>query len=389
MSVSLDVKLEPRALTGKHLNSGNVAIAEGALFSGVYGYYGYPITPSSTIMEHLVKRLPSVANPGYFLQCEDEIASITSTIGCSWTRKKAMTATSGPGFSLMQEGIGLAVITETPLVLANVMRGGPSTGLPTYPGQQELMQAHFGSHGDYIVPTFTPWSVQECFDLTVEAFNTSEALRTPVFVLSDQVLSSLKERFDIPNPKNYEIINRARVGEQLIWKGEKISTTLVPPMNCFGEESKAFSTGLSHDETGHVNLSANVYENLMNRLDAKITSYAHLMPQPEEYKTEDASLVVVAYGSTARSAKYAVKQARKKGKKVGLFRIRTAWPFPDEQLVNSTKDKEVLVVEMSAGQLVWPVERAILRRVHRLNYLRGSLPSPNTILESINKIGGI
>ncbi len=377
---------QKRVLSGRHFESGNVALAEAAIAAGLHGYFGYPITPSSSLMEHVASRLPYVENPGRFLQCEDEIASITAVIGCSWTRKKAMTATSGPGFSLMQEGIGLAVMTETPLVLVNVMRGGPSTGLPTFPGQQELMQAHFGSHGDYLIPTVAPSSVQECFDLGVEAFNISEALRTPVIVLSDQVLSSLKERFIIPPAEFLGIVERASNGHPVTWKGETISPELVPPMNCFGEEKKAFSTGLVHDETGHVNLTADTNEKLLERLHRKIEYYHHLLPQPEYYKTSDADLVVVAYGSTARSAKMAIHWARREGLKVGLFRLRTIWPFPTSELREVATDKEVLVVEMSRGQLIWPVERYLHREVHHLPYLRGEIPPPTKILDKIKQI---
>ncbi len=382
MSESRDDK---RVLSGKHLDSGNVAIAEGAIAAGLHGYFGYPITPSSTVMEHIASRLPKVG--GRFFQAEDELASIIATIGCSWTRKKAMTATSGPGFSLMQEGIGLAAFTETPIVLANIMRGGPSTGLPTFPGQQELMQAHFGSHGDYLIPTFAPSSVQECFDLTVEAFNASEALRTPVFVLSDQVLSTLKERYIIP--EKLEIVDRAKPNaEPIVWKGETISPEFVPPMNCFGEEKKAFATGLSHDPSGHVDLSADTYEKLLRRQREKILRYNHLLPEPESYQVEDADVVVVAYGSTARSAKHAINLLRKEGIQAGLFRLRTIWPFPDETLREKTKGKEVLVTEMSQGQLIWPVERFLRREVHHLPYYRGEIPPPSRIIEKVKEIGG-
>lgn len=386
MSTTTEMKLEDRVFTGDHFSSGNKSAAEGAIAAGVCGYFGYPITPSSSLMEHIVKRLPKSDPTAKFLQCEDEIASITATIGCSWTRRKSMTSTSGPGFSLMQEGIGLAVFTETPLVLINVQRGGPSTGLPTFPGQQEMMQSHFGSHGDYIVPTLAPASVQECFDLTVEAFNASEALRTPVFVNSDQVLSSLYERFTIPDKSKLEIINRGRPGgPDVVWKGETISKTLVPHMNCFGEEKKAFSTGLSHDETGHVNLTPDVYENLMHRLNKKIITYQHLLPKAEEYMTDGAETIIVAYGSTARAAKLAVKTMRQKGTKVGLFRLRTLWPFPKEDLVRVCQDKRVLVVEISAGQLIWPVERFLHREVEHLGHLRGVVPPPSLIQKYVNK----
>jgi 2-oxoglutarate ferredoxin oxidoreductase subunit alpha len=387
MSISQTAQIIPRVQAGRYFGSGNQAIAEGAITAGLHGYFGYPITPSTTIMEHIATKIGKVEKPGVFLQAEDEIASITAVIGSSWTRSKAMTVTSGPGFSLMQEGIGLAVFTETPLVVVNVMRGGPSTGLPTFPAQQELMQTHFGSHGDYIVPTLAPSSIQECFDLTIEAFNIAEALRTPVFILSDQVLSTMKERYIIPESSDIEIINRAiPKHSHVMWKGESISEILVPPMNCFGEEQKAFSTGLSHDASGQVDLTPDTYEALMQRLEKKILSYQHLLPKPEQYQVDHADIVIVAYGSTARSAKKAVQIARNEGIKAGLFRLRTIWPFPEQLLAEVTKDKEVIVVEMSAGQLNWPVERFLRRRVEHISYLRGRIPPPSLILSKIQEV---
>ena len=381
-----------RAPPGPQLTNGNYAVVEGALYAGVHSYFGYPITPSSTIMEALAKRLPKApVNPGVFLQCEDEIASITACIGGSWTRHKVMTATSGPGFSLMQEGIGLASFTETPLVLINVMRGGPSTGLPSYPGQQDIMQAHYGSHGDYLIPTLVPYSVQENFDFTVEAFNISEALRTPAFVFSDQILSTLNERLVVPLPGELEVIERAHPdGDPLVWKGETISPSLVPPMNCFGESKKAFCTGLSHDENGQPNLSADNYTKLLDRQRAKIETYAHLFPQPEEFRTEDAEVLLIAYGISARSAKRAVNVLRKQGIKAGLFRIRTMWPFPDKQLMKVAKDIDrIVVVELSTGQLILPVEHTLLRRVEHIPYYTGKAVPPSLIIDRIKKKGGI
>lgn len=381
---------EPRVLTGEHLISGNEAIAEGALAAGLQGYFGYPITPSTSIMEHIIKRIKKIDERIAFVQMEDEIASITAVTGCSWTRKKSMTVTSGPGFSLMQEGIGLAGFTETPLVLANVMRGGPSTGLPTFPGQQETMQAHFGSHGDYLIPTLVPSSIQECFDFTIEAFNIAEALRTPVFILSDQIISVLKERLVIPEEEKIELVSRSSpANPKIFWKGEEISDELVPPHNTFGEDKKSFSTGLSHDATGHVDLSADNYENLINRLHDKITTYEHLMPQPQLYENEDAELLLVAFGSSARACRRAMVLARKQGFKVGVFKINTLWPFPKKQLFKASEGKKVMVVEMSKGQLIWPVERFLHKHVDHVAHIRGQIPHPSMILERIKKsLGG-
>ena len=381
---------ESRVLSGEHLFSGNEAIAEGALAGGLQGFMGYPITPSTSIMERIIKRIPKIDDKIAFVQMEDEIASITAVAGCSWTRRKSMTATSGPGFSLMQEGIGLAGFTETPLVLVNVMRGGPSTGLPTFPGQQETMQTHFGSHGDYLIPTLVPSSIQECFDFTIEAFNIAEALRTPVFILSDQIISVLKERLIIPEQSEIEIVNRSSPSNpKITWKGEQISDELVPPHNTFGEDHKSFSTGLSHDISGHVDLSADNYENLINRLHDKITTYEHLMPQPDIYENEDADILLVAFGSTARACRRAMVLARKQGIKVGVFKINTLWPFPKEQLCEASKGKKVMVVEMSIGQLIWPVERYLHQHVDHVAYYRGKVPHPSIIIEKIKQsLGG-
>ncbi len=375
-----------RVIPGRKIAAGNEAVGDGALYAGLQAYFGYPITPATSLMEYIVKRFSKMNEPYAFLQAEDEIASITATIGASWTRRKAMTATSGPGFSLMQEGIGLAVFTETPLVILNVMRGGPSTGLPTFPGQQDLMQTHFGSHGDYMMPVFAPSTVQEAFDFTVEAFNASEALRTPVVVLSDQSLSALKEIYVVPKPGELEVVNRARPGETITWKGEEISPELVPPMNCFGEKGKAYCTGLSHDETGHVDLSPQTYNKLLKRLREKILRYEHLMPQPEVLLDDDAELILVAYGSAARAAKEATLKARKKGYPVGFFRPKTVWPFPEKQIQEVVGDREVLVVEMSMGQLIWPVERALARRVHHIPWYTGKVPAPHEILDRVFEI---
>ncbi len=379
--------MSERVNTGTHLMSGNEAVAEGALSSGLGGYFGYPITPSTSIMEHIVKRIRKLNDRVAFMQAEDELAAITAVIGSSWTRTKSMTATSGPGFSLMQEGIGLAVFTETPLVLVNVMRGGPSTGLPTFPAQQEIMQTHFGSHGDYIIPTVVPDSVQECYDLTIEAFNISEALRTPAFVLSDQIMSSLKERVIIPESKDLNIINRSSPENPVItYKGTKIDPELVPPMNCFGEVKRGFSTGLSHNEKGMVDLTADTYEKLLDRQHEKILRYQHLFPQPKLYNTEDADLIIVSMGSSARASKRAIIYAKNEGFKVGLFNIKTLWPFPKDKLREITKDKKVLVVEMSRGQLVWPVEKYLLRDVHTFSIYRGQVPQPTQILSKIREV---
>ncbi len=341
----------PRARIGTHFQSGNWAIAEGALAAGLTNYYGYPITPSTEIAEFLARRLPDVG--GSFWQMEDEIASITACIGSSWTGGRTMTATSGPGFSLMMEGLGLATMTETPLVLVNSMRVGPSTGMPTSPGQGDFMQSRFGSHGDFLVPVLAPSTVQECFDLTLQAFNISEIARTPVILLLDQVLSSMHESVIIPAEKKIAQI----IYDRKKARG-KLPEDLVPPMRSFGSGAHVFGTGLTHKESGMPDLTESAHQALIQRIFRKLEAANDWLPFPELILCEDADTIVVAYGSQARPAHEAILRAREQGITAGLMRLRSCWPFPQKILKQLSKQvKTIIVPEMSTGQLIWPVER--------------------------------
>jgi 2-oxoglutarate ferredoxin oxidoreductase subunit alpha len=298
---------------------------------------------------------------GIYVQMEDEIASLAAVIGASYSGLKAMTATSGPGFSLMQENIGLAVMTEAPCVIVDVMRGGPSTGQPTMPGQQDVMQARWGSHGDYGIIALTPSSVQEMFDLTVEAFNLSEAYRVPTLLMGDEIVGHMWEKVVIPSGDKIRIVNRKKpTGSREEYLPFKPDDDLVPPMACFGEGYRFHATGLTHNEHGYPQTSSSeVQTRLVRRLCDKIQKNADKIVRVEEVMLEDADIVVVAYGIVARAALSAIRKAREKGIKAGLLRLITLWPFPEEQVARAAKNAKAIVVpEMNCGQMVREVERA-------------------------------
>ncbi|MHA1911056.1 MAG: 2-oxoacid:acceptor oxidoreductase subunit alpha [Candidatus Kariarchaeaceae archaeon] len=368
------------------LVNGNVTVVDAAILGDMHGFFGYPITPSSAILEQCAVRFPTLEK-GAFVQCEDEIAAITACIGSSWTGLKTFTATSGPGFSLMQEGIGLAAITETPIVLINVQRAGPSTGLPTLAGQGETMQSKFGSHGDYSPLVLVPNSVQETFDLTIEAINLSEFLRVPVIVMTDQVISACLEKMVIPAKEKVELVTRPTPDNpNPVYKGVKLDSEIVPPMAIFGHGHKGFGTGLSHGISGTPDLTAETFELLIKRLKKKMKHYMHLFPKAEEYMMDDAEIVVVAYGSTARAAKRAVIRAREEGIKAGMYRIKTLWPFPEKDMEKiAEKAKKIIVPEMSLGQLIWPVERYGRKKAVGITSLRGRPVTPGEIIEEMKK----
>jgi len=346
-------------LTGKHFLSGDLACAEGALAAGCRFFAGYPITPATEIAERMARRLPQIG--ATYIQMEDEIASIAAVIGASYTGLKAMTATSGPGFSLMQENIGLAVMTEAPCVIVDVMRGGPSTGQPTMAGQQDVMQAKWGSHGDYEIIALTPSSVQEAFDLTIEAFNYAETYRVPVMVMMDAIVGHMWEKVIIPPADNIRIVNRKKPSvppkEYMPFKPEK---NLVPPMAVFGEGYRFHATGLTHEEDGRPRTeSIRVQQRLVQRLCDKIRKNSDKIVQVKEIMMEDAEVAVVAYGIESRAALSAVRKARSNGIKAGLVRIVTLWPFPEKPIAEVAKKvKMIIVPEMNYGQLVREVERA-------------------------------
>jgi 2-oxoglutarate ferredoxin oxidoreductase subunit alpha len=369
---------------------GDIASAEGALSAGCRYFGGYPITPATEIAEWMSLRMPEVG--GAYVQYEDEIASITSVIGASWTGAKAMTATSGPGVSLMMEAIGLAVMTETPLVLVNIMRGGPSTGQPTKGQQGDVMQAKWGSHGDYQIIALTPASVQEMFDQTVQAFNLAERYRTPVFVLADETVGHMRERLVIPDEKDLKLEYRKQPtvdpAEYLPFKPDK---DLVPPMALLGSKYQFYATGLTHDERGYPSDKEDVQIELITRLNDKILKNADKIIDVEEYMLDDAKIGVIAYGTPSRSAKRAIKEAREDGIKVGLLRLKTVWPFPENQVADlASKVDHIIVAEQNLGQVYYMVKAAAApTKVHLMTKPAGMPQLPQEILDKIREMESI
>lgn len=367
--------------------SGNIACAEGALAAGCKFFAGYPITPSSEIAEHMALRLPQVG--GVFIQMEDELASMAAILGASWGGAKAMTATSGPGFSLMQENIGLGAMTETPCVVVNVQRAGPSTGMPTLVGQADVMQARWGSHGDYEIIALSPSSPQECFDLTIKAFNVAEEYRVPVVVLMDESVGHMFEKVVVPPKEKIKIVERkkpkVRPEEFLPYKADDF----VPPMACAGEGYKVHVTGLTHDEKGYPQAtSPEVQERLVRRLCDKIRKNERKLRDIEEFMMDDAEYALVSFGISGRSSKAAVRMARQKGYKVGLIRLRTIWPFPDEYFEKLANEiKKFIVVEINYGQIKLEVERNVGKeKVELLPKMGGEIHMPGEIYEKIKEV---
>jgi len=376
-------KTEP----GIRLVQGNEACAEGAIAAGCRFFAGYPITPSSEIPERLSIRLPQM--DGVYIQMEDEIASMGAIIGASLAGAKSMTATSGPGFSLMQENLGYACIAEVPCVVVNVMRGGPSTGLPTYPAQADVMQARWGTHGDHPIIVLCPSSVLECFTLTVKAFNYSEKYRTPVILLMDEVVGHMREKVVFPEPGQYEIVNRVKPSVPPEWYLPYEDTSFgVPPMGIFGEGYRYHVTGLIHDIRGFPTLRQDEIEPFLLRLFRKISTHFEDIQMVESYQVDDADLVLIAYGCVARSAHRAVVEARAEGLKVGLMRLTTLWPFPRRFVEPLTKAKKTLLVpEMNMGQISREVKRVNqgMTAVLTLNKIDGTIIYPKEILAKIRE----
>jgi len=367
------------------LLQGNEACAEGALAAGCRFFAGYPITPASEIAEHLSFRLPQL--DGTFIQMEDEIASIGAVIGASLAGAKSMTATSGPGFSLMQENLGFACMAEVPCVVVDVMRGGPSTGLPTNPSQGDVMQARWGTHGDHPIIALCPSSVLECFQLTVRAFNYSEKYRTPVILLMDEVVAHMRENVILPDPAAVEIIERVQPSVPQEWYLPYEDTSFgVPPMGIFGRGYRYHVTGLTHDIRGFPTLRQDEIEPFLSRLFRKISAHFDDIQLAENYATEDADLVIVAYGSVARAAHRAMMEARARGIKVGLLKLITLWPFGRRFVEPLARAGKVLLVpEMNMGQISREVKRVNpgISSVITLNKIDGTLITPQEILEKI------
>ncbi len=369
------------------LMQGNEACVEGALKAGMTFFAGYPITPSTEIAELSAQKLPEIG--GKFIQMEDEIAGISATIGAALTGKKAMTATSGPGFSLKQEGIGYGIITETPCVIVNVQRGGPSTGLPTSPSQGDIMQARWGTHGDHSIIALYPWSVKEIYTETIRAFNLAEKYRTPVILLMDEVIGHMREKIEIKNevieicdrkdptspPSDYEPFE--------IKKGEE-----VPEMVGFGKGYNFHVTGLVHGSTGFPSGNSEIAEEFLNRLIDKIEDNKEDIVKSKEYQIEDADIALVAFGCTARSALSAVEDLREEGIKVGLFRPLTIWPLAEREIEElSKKVKRIVVVEMNMGQYFNEVDRIACKntKVEKYGRLNGQLIKPEEIVNFIKE----
>ncbi|MBF4693662.1 2-oxoacid:acceptor oxidoreductase subunit alpha [Fusibacter ferrireducens] len=367
---------------------GNEACVEGALMAGMKFYSGYPITPSTEIAELSAERLPQIG--GKFIQMEDEIAGIAAAIGASLTGSKAMTATSGPGFSLKQENIGYAALAEIPLVVVNVQRGGPSTGLPTSPAQGDVMQAKWGTHGDHPVICLTPDSVKETFDLTVRAFNLAEKYRTPVILLTDEITGHMREKIEIPEQSEVEVYNRVKPEMGSDYKAYRVEENdLVPKMASFGEGFRYHVTGLMHDETGFPSNSTANADVLIKRLMAKIDNNLDDIIDYEELFMEDAEHVIFAYGGTARTAKAVVKQLRNEGVKVGLFRPITVWPFPEARIKEiGAKVKDILVTELNFGQLKLEVERSVEGKcpVRFYGKANGEIITPEELILSFREV---
>lgn len=380
------VKTERKA----QLLSGNEACVRGAIVGGVRFFAGYPITPSTEIAEGLAAELPKVS--GKFIQMEDEIASMGAVIGASLTGLKSMTATSGPGFSLKQENIGFAAMTEIPCVIVNVQRYGPSTGLPTSPAQGDIMQARWGTHGDHPVIALMPASVRETFDLTIEAINLSEELRTPVIILLDEVIGHMRERVELPPAQEVTLVNRVKPTESPEnFLPYKPGPNLVPPMPAYGDGYRFHVTGLVHDETGFPCGKGKDGNTLVRRLLAKVEQRQPKVARAELFETEDADTVIVAAGSVARSARAAVKEARAKGIKLGLVRPVTIWPFPTEAIDAVAKTaKRIIVAEMNLGQIILEVERITAGRVpvFGLNRIDAELITPEDIIVRVQEVTG-
>jgi 2-oxoglutarate ferredoxin oxidoreductase subunit alpha len=367
---------------------GNHACALGAIAAGCRFFAGYPITPSSEIAERMSVELPRI--DGVFIQMEDEIASMGAILGASMGGMKAMTATSGPGFSLKQENLGYATGAEIPCVIVNVMRGGPSTGLPTRPAQADIMQARWGTHGDHPIVVITPDSVPEIYAQTIRAFNLSEHLRVPVVMLYDEALGHLNEQVRVADSGDIEIVNRKWAADpEPGFLPYAAGEDMVPEMVRPGDGFRTHTTGLTHAEDGFPTQDPEVVDQYMHRLLGKLDIHNELVESYETIDTDDADYLVVAFGITARAARRAIKQARAQGIRVGMFRPITLWPFPVAAFESIVGGKRgVLVAEMNAGQLITEIERYRPAgcRIEGLNRIDGETITPRQVLNRIQEM---
>ncbi|MGQ9671123.1 MAG: 2-oxoacid:acceptor oxidoreductase subunit alpha [Desulfosoma sp.] len=377
------------SISGKQvLLQGNEAMVEGALAAGCTFFAGYPITPATEISEVMSVKLPALG--GTFIQMEDEIASMGAIIGASLAGAKSMTATSGPGFSLMQENLGFACVAEVPCVVVNVMRGGPSTGLPTNVAQGDVMQARWGTHGDHPIIVLAVSSTKDCFDITVKAFNLAEKYRTPVIILSDEVVAHTREKIRIPHPEEIEVVGRIRPNMPPEWYiPYEDNSRGVPPMGIFGDGYRYHVTGLIHDVRGFPTQRADEIVPFLTRIHRKISQNFFDILLVDSEQADDAEILVIAYGSVARSARRAVKEARGRSVRAGLLQLITLWPFPRQILEPYLKRvRAVLVPELNMGQLSREVKRINqgMTRVETLNRIDGRLITPEEILVRLLKI---
>jgi 2-oxoglutarate ferredoxin oxidoreductase subunit alpha len=376
-------------LTGTHFMDGDHAACEGALAAGCRFAAGYPITPSTEVVERFASRIPTVG--GVFIQMEDELGASIAIQGAAWGGKKVMTVTSGPGLSLMMEHIGYAAITETPSVWVDVQRGGPSTGLPTLPGQADMMQVKWGSHGDYEIIALAPNSPQECFDLMITAFNLAEAYRCPVFFMMDEVVGHMTERVVIPLAGQIEVRERKwtrrKPGDFTLYA--TTADDLVPEMVKAGDGYRVHVTGLTHDEKGYPAMNPRAQDTLVRRLRDKIRLKADKLVDVRMDGVEGADVVVMSYGITSRVAGAAVEEARAQGLKVGHLRLVICWPFPTalvRQVANQAK--AIVFPELNMGQMVLEVERAVAGRIPVISvpHAGGTVHDPAAILEKIREV---
>lgn len=383
-------RLEARTapvLSGLHFWMGDIACAEGAIAAGCRFFAGYPITPASEIAERMARRLPPLG--GDYLQMEDELGSMAAVLGASAAGAKSMTATSGPGLSLMLENLGLGLMMELPTVVVNVMRAGPSTGMPTLTSQGDMLQARYGSHGDYEIVAYVPGTVQEMFDLTLLAFQTAERLRMPVILLADQVLGHMTGRVVVPPEDEIPVVEREVPreppgGSFLPYPVNGDQPARVPDA---GAGYALHLTGLTHDARGWPDISPAAQEALVRRLVGKVRQREEELALVEERHTADAEVLVVAYGSNARAAWRAVQEARERGLPAGLARLITAWPFPAARLEALCRDrKAVLMAEINMGQMVHPLREVSPVPVRLLDHAGGGLHSPRAILEAIQEL---
>ena len=374
-------------LTGTHFMNGDYACSEGALAAGCLFFGGYPITPATEIAERMAARLPEIG--GIYIQMEDELGSIAAVLGASWGGKKAMTSTSGPGFSLMMENIGLALCTETPCVVCNVQRAGPSTGLPTLVGQGDMMQARWGSHGVYEIIAIAPSSPQEMFDFTIRAFNLSEQYRLPVMIMADEVVGHMTERVVIPPADEIEIVNRPRpTGDPETFLPFKPGDNGVAPMANFGDGYRIHVTGLTHDEKGYPVMEPWAQKEMTDRLVDKITDNLDEIIRYQTMELDDADVAVVAYGISARAAKRAIREARARGVKAGLLKLDTVWPFPESLIYDLAGRVDAMVMpEINLGQMALELERCARGRcpVKLVPHAGGAVHSPKDILSAMDE----